>query len=414
MKIRKNITLLFAATVFFACTPQSEEDEGQIIILKNEASIDQPDAPIIIPRSFLSSGDEIATDEKIIVIFGQDTIASQLDDLNNDGNWDELSFLHTMEANTIDSLKYVWVESAAVPDYAYRTNVRFAKKMDSGQYQEMQTELRPKDHSKASPTVTYQMEGPAWENDKVGFRMYFDPRNGYDIFGKRTDQMVLDKVGIEGNYHELQDWGMDVLKVGNSLGAGAIAMFKNDQLHRLGDTDKASYRMITEGPVRSIFELRYEGWEVSGNSYNLTQQITIWGGQNYYQSELMLEGLQQNESLVTGIVNMQSDSLIAFDHQNYQILATHDNQAYNEEILGMALIIPVDQFLSSEEAPEEGAGITQTYYAQMKTSADSHPVFYFYAAWELQDSNFADVSYFKRQLEDAAARLSEPITVDVM
>ena len=41
----------------------------------------------------------------------------------------------------------------------------------------------------------YQMEGPAWESDKVAYRFYLDERNRIDIFGKSTPKMVLDIVG---------------------------------------------------------------------------------------------------------------------------------------------------------------------------------------------------------------------------
>lgn len=50
------------------------------------------------------------------------------------------------------------------------------------------------------------MEGPAGKNDKVGFRNYYDLRNGMDIFGKITDKMVLDTIGLTGSYHDLSNW----------------------------------------------------------------------------------------------------------------------------------------------------------------------------------------------------------------
>jgi hypothetical protein len=39
--------------------------------------------------------------------------------------------------------------------------------------------------------------------------------------------MVLDEVGADTskNYHQQADWGMDVLKVGASLGAGSLALY---------------------------------------------------------------------------------------------------------------------------------------------------------------------------------------------
>ena len=112
--------------------------------------------------------------------------------------------------------------------------------------------------------AAFQMEGVAWENDRVGFRNYMDERNGMDIFGKTTADMVLEEVGIAGapSYHEPGAWGMDVLKVGTSLGAGAIAYMFEDSLYRVGDSGAGSYHVVFQGPLRSRFRLDYEKWKL--------------------------------------------------------------------------------------------------------------------------------------------------------
>ena len=74
------------------------------------------------------------------------------------------------------------------------------------------------------------MDGIAWENDKMGFRHYFDGRNCRDVFGKRVSDMVLDTVGIrpEGipgdTYHVLAGWGRDIMSAANSFGLGGLAV----------------------------------------------------------------------------------------------------------------------------------------------------------------------------------------------
>ncbi len=62
--------------------------------------------------------------------------------------------------------------------------------------------------------------------------------------------MVLDEVGTDTakNYHALADWGMDVLKVGKSLGAGAMGVLMRDAagkdtLVRLGGLNMGSIFM---------------------------------------------------------------------------------------------------------------------------------------------------------------------------
>jgi len=70
-----------------------------------------------------------------------------------------------------------------------------------------------------------QFEGPGWESDKIGYRIYLDWRNAIDIFGKKTNALVLQNVGLDGfdSYHEMQEWGVDILKVGDALGIGTLA-----------------------------------------------------------------------------------------------------------------------------------------------------------------------------------------------
>ncbi len=73
--------------------------------------------------------------------------------------------------------------------------------------------------------IIAQAESVSWENDKIGFRNYFDCRNVKDLFGKLKPDMIIDKIGTpeSPSYHELSDWGMDVLHCGSSLGSGGLA-----------------------------------------------------------------------------------------------------------------------------------------------------------------------------------------------
>ena len=157
-------------------------------------------------------------------------LASQMDDLDSDGRWDELAFVIDLKGNEKQPVTFKVGEPV---EFEMRTNLRFGSAVEPNNAVTEQLRLKTND----SPTISavYQMEGPAWENDKVGFRNYYDARNGMDIFGKKTARMVLDDAGIRGqNYHELSDWGMDILKVGNSLGAGAIAIGVGDSIYRVG------------------------------------------------------------------------------------------------------------------------------------------------------------------------------------
>ena len=200
---------------------------------------------------------------------------------------------------------------------------------------------------------------------------------------KSVKEMVLDSVGLQtGNYHALANWGMDILKVGNSLGAGALAVMYNDSLYRLENTERETFKIIIEGPVRSIFEMNYKDWNVGDLNLNLTERITIWAGRNGYQSEITINGTEEPIQLVTGMVNYQSDSLYTKEIGNYSYWATHDKQSENNDILGMAIFTQSKNLINTFIAPKEGDGITNTYYGSLSYTVDKPITFWFVCGWE--------------------------------
>lgn len=407
----KNLVLFLLITLsFFSCKP---DEDNKIITLVNPSDMIRTDEAVVITRDNLVS--LIASVPEVLIPILKDEkgveIPSQADDLDKDGNWDELFFLVDLEPGSVKKVIVSFVEKNQIPEYTVRSNIRFAN-MDS-----VHTELSFANRLKTSDSPTtqkyFQMEGPAWENDKVAFRNYYDARNGFDIFGKRTSSMVLDSVGlIAHSYHELADWGMDILKVGNSLGAGAIAIKNNDKVYRFDSLESGIIEILAEGPLRSVFRLGFSGWHAGDGVYEMVHEISIWGGVQFYKSKVTISGLKGNESLITGIVNIDSDSLIIIHpNEKYVVLATHDNQAYDGEKLGMALLIQNSGLIETIEAPEVGEGIVQTYMANLKI-AEGEPVeFYFYSGWELQDKRFQDVQFFLDLIRKDADRFAEPIQI---
>ncbi len=296
-----------------------------------------------------------------------------------------------------DTLKQVTVELLSMPHYPEMealTNIRFAKKKPSLHEVDSLDRLPGTDTRKTSPEL--QMEGPTWENEYVAFRNYFDQRNGMDIFGKRVKTMVLDEVGVPGapSYHDLQEWGQDVLKVGNSLGAGALALQIGDSLYRIAPGSEGTARVLYEGPLQSCVQLQCANWAVRDRVYHVTHDITIQSGTRYYTSNVTVDGLIGDENLVTGIVNMDSDSLYTITGQNEVAFGTFDDQAFGGEKLGMAIALNKADFVQSFATPDSGDGITQTYAVAMKIKNAQPTRFRFYACWEFESDMFSSLDGF--------------------
>lgn len=272
------------------------------------------DAIILLTRTEISQWLDIPDDQLPVLKDQQGTyIPCQADDVNGDGQWDELFALCNIEAKASQNILLKFVLPADYPEFPPRTNLHLGDAKNN--YKELKQAQRLEGVSYHNydgiTSAAFQMEGVAWENDVAGFRNYMDQRNGMDIFGKTTSSMVLEQVGKEGepSYHEPGEWGMDVLKVGTSLGAGGIAYMFNDSLYRVGDLGSGTYELIFEGPLRSRFELNFSDWKVEELLLKVSHQVEITAGRHYYQSLVTYSGSEVRLALVPGIVNMKSDSL---------------------------------------------------------------------------------------------------------
>ena len=412
---------ILLSIVLLSCTTEKKEVAHKIV-LKNTSSLIRNAEPIVISQ------------EKVDAVLGSSELSENIYFENSSGEkipFQKDSFNGRIEYSlSVDfkanETKEIFVKIADKDqkiEFIPFTNVRLGKDANAdGTFDDVKEEIRDEDHLPGAVPVLYQAEAISWENDKIGFRSYWDKRNGKDIWGKTTDKMVMDSVGLPNtpSYHEIQTWGADILKVGNSLGAGALAMKKNGKLVRLGDTKKASFKVLTEGPVRTVFTLTYSGWDVEGETFDITEKISIWKGKYGYKSAVTLKG--SNQKIVTGIVNinLKKDTLFTVNpNKNRTIIYTFDKQTEFNDHLGMALILKTEEVVGMDKAPNTGSGrsidgnspISHTYYAELQK--DSNEVsFWFFAGWEHANSVFKTQKGFENMLVNEANKLDNPIIIE--
>jgi hypothetical protein len=406
----KKIFFLFLAGIMLSCSSNDKDT----IVFENSSAFDRIDAGIAIPFSSIKT--QCAENVDLLPILKNETgkfIPTQLDDLDGDGQWDEMFVVTNIKGSEKKNLTLVFVAPSEYPEFEIRTNIRFAKKDE--EYKEMDFATREVHATNTITQQVWQMEGMAWENDKVGFRNYFDRRNGMDIFGKITSKMVLDGVGYKDNpsYHDFNpEWGVDVLKVGNSLGAGSIAYQYKDSLYRVGDNGVGTCKVLIEGPLRSIYRFEFTDWKMNDESISVIHDVSIEAGKYYFDNEVSYSGTEEDLQLVTGIVNMKSKHLYEVkSNDQYLGFYTHDLQAEDTSLLGMGLMVSADDFIENTEAPEEGNGIIQTYCVHLKAEANTPAKFRFYTVWEREDPKWETAEGFSELLESEAEFMANPVIV---
>jgi len=248
----------------------------------------------------------------------------------------------------------------------------------------------PEQHTDHSFDIRY--EGPGWESDKIGYRFYLDWRNAVDIFGKKVDTLVLQSVGLDGfdSYHEMCDWGVDVLKVGNSLGIGSIAYWDGGKANRIEKTGKLYSRVDYSGVLESKLTTVYSSWETAEGETDLTAKLLIRAGSYLTKTELELSNSLEN--LCTGIVKHENAVLVDMEEEgDWACLATFGVQTLQDHNLGMAVFYKkADLIEITEDELSEVVVLKPT---------DNKLTYYFGAAWELDESGVKTDADFRKFLD---------------
>ncbi len=240
-----------------------------------------------------------------------------------------------------------------------------------------------------------QFEGPGWESDKIGYRIYLDWRNAIDIFGKKVDTMVLHTVGLDGfdSYHEEADWGVDVLKVGSSLGMGSVAFWDGEKAIRVEKTESLSAK-VEDGESSSKVEILYENWEINNIKTTLKSTFEIEEGSFLTKNNHELS--QNLPNLATGIVKHDSTEIQVFDDiiDGWSCMATFGVQTLQNDKLGMCI------FFNNDELIE----ITEDKYSHIVVlkPVNNKLTYYFGAAWQQDASGVKSMKEFKTLLKEQA------------
>jgi len=204
-------------------------------------------------------------------------LPSQADDIDGDLKIDELAFQIDLNPRQTRIVTIAYGDPATIArlrgDYPKRTHAKF----------------------------TTRFEGMGWESDTTAWRLYFDQRNAIDLYGKRRAGLYLELFGSpEYDYHEESPFGRDIYKIGAALGIGAVGALVDGKVLKVSDVAERTWRIVADGPVRSIVELSYKGWKIKERSVDLTSRMTIWAGERGFEHRIAAKNAD-GITLVTGL-----------------------------------------------------------------------------------------------------------------
>jgi hypothetical protein len=270
------------------------------------------------------------------------------------------------------------------------------RKYEGGTFKNVQKMKLPDQHTDHSNYIRY--EGPGWESEKIGYRLYLDWRNAIDIFGKLKDSIVLAGVGQDGfeSYHNMAAWGQDIFKVGNALGVGGIGRWVDKEVIHFNDVD-STIASIKNSKKKSDVKISYYGWKTAGEKIDLTSQLSIAPGNRYTKHTITAS--KSISGICTGLVNLKME-LVNGESENkkWAYIATYGQQSLIPDKLGIAILY------KTADAEKVFDGEFDHLIIFKPTS---HPItFYFLGAWEKEVDGIKSEKEFISYLNELLSQLN--------
>ncbi len=374
------------------------------VYLHNPSDFARQQQPVLLPLNDL--GVTLAANDNLQVNQAGQTLPSQLIDRDGDGKKDSLLLTPDLAAGDHIDLIVRQGEPATSPK---RTQAEISHKVGGewqgsqyigGRFENVTTLSPPAQYTDHSEYIRY--EGPGIESDKVGYRIYLDWRNGFDIFGNKTGQPVLQQVGLDGysSYHEPSAWGMDILKVGKSLGAGGFGYWNGEAVELVSKLDGHTATIIDNGALYSALTIDYSNWQVAGKKLNIQAHLSMTAGSRLLQNRLTFS--QNLDNLAIGIVKLPDTELLTgtleSSGHSYTYLATYGKQSLDGANLGMALLFKRGKLkkLTSD---------AHSHVAVMDVSGQ-HLEYYFVGAWQHEPNGIQNQQQFVAYLQQEVEKLT--------
>ncbi|SHH75546.1 DUF4861 family protein [Flavobacterium defluvii] len=246
------------------------------------------------------------------------------------------------------------------------------------------------EHTDHSFDIRY--EGPGWENNRIGYRLYLDWRNAIDIFGKKTSQMILPIVGQDNfdSYHEMSDWGADILKAGKGIGIGSIDRYLNNEKLHFREVDSTIASVVNKENESGV-KINYYGWKTASDKIDFTSVLTIKPNQLY--TKHTIKASKEIKGICTGIVKQKNTELLKKESKNkkWAYLATYGVQSLVPDKLGMAIFYEINTV--------ENIADTDLDYLLVFKPTIKENSFYLLGAWEQEQNGIKSQEDFVKYLD---------------
>ena len=350
-------------------------------------------------------------------------IPCQLDDLDDDGEYEELAFLTDMQTKEKQTFK-VELSTTGEPrtynavTYGYlgiRDRDKSAKKL---KHQQIKSVTFPKE---TNPYNYIFPHGAVMENDMVGFRVYCDYRQSIDYYGHKELKADIAETGFYPTKEQVAAGsGDDVLYTGSTYGCGALHGWDGKNAIMFQDVRNRTQTVVTDGPVRTILDITNKGWEpVKGKRpVDITTRYILYAGHRDVAVEVEFSRDVADIPLSTGIVDIVEGSEELTDKAGLRgcwgtACAGNNPKVYDIHTVGLGIYVPKKYYKGDSHFTDGKERLPNQAYVQVVGTKDDDLNYWFAATCDMETFGFKDKEAWFNYLKDWKEELETPVKVTV-
>ena len=405
--------LLTISAVLAAVVAAQAADKTLTVTVTNPSKTERRAVPVVI---------EVDDDVRsaLVTLDGKE-IPCQLDDLDDDGEFDELAFVTDMAKKEKQTFTVTLSEQGEPRKYENRTygylGIRDRSEKNQ-KHQRITSVTFPKD---TNPYNYIFPHGAVMENDMVGFRVYADHRQSLDYYGHRNYKMDIAETAFYTTQEQRdKGYGEDVLYTGSTYGCGALHGWDGKKSVMFENVRNRTQTVVCEGPVRTILDITNRAWQPyeGCKPVDIRTRYILYYGHRDVEVQVDFSRDVADIPLSTGIVDIVEGSTEFSDKAGLRgdwgrACAGNNPKVYDTITVGLGIFVPKQYYKADSHFTDGKERLTNQAYVQVVGTKDDDMHYWFTCTCDIETFGFKDKEAWFSYLKEWKKELEAPAAIKI-
>lgn len=405
--------LLTISAVLAAVVAAQAADKTLTVTVTNPSKTERRAVPVVI---------EVDDDVRsaLVTLDGKE-IPCQLDDLDDDGEFDELAFVTDMAKKEKQTFTVTLSEQGEPRKYENRTygylGIRDRSEKNQ-KHQRITSVTFPKD---TNPYNYIFPHGAVMENDMVGFRVYADHRQSLDYYGHRNYKMDIAETAFYTTQEQRdKGYGEDVLYTGSTYGCGALHGWDGKKSVMFENVRNRTQTVVCEGPVRTILDITNKAWQPyeGCKPVDIRTRYILYYGHRDVEVQVDFSRDVADIPLSTGIVDIVEGSTEFSDKAGLRgdwgrACAGNNPKVYDTITVGLGIYVPKQYYKADSHFTDGKERLPNQAYVQVVGTKDDDMHYWFTCTCDIETFGFKDKEAWFKYLKEWKKELEAPADIKI-